>query len=256
MAASLTHLSDLHIQRVGDDAYEHTKALGRHIIENTPKDEVVVITGDVVDHGTYEEYRAALGALAELESHRNVMVCPGNHDYRLLGTFYSEGAAARFRAFRRDLTGAEHGYPYVGGNNETFRVIMLDSCAATNDMTSMAMGEIGYHQREKLAKHLELDTKPFTVVALHHHPWDRGFGLQLQDSDEFLALLAERCDVLLFGHKHEWGAWSNVWGVHKLFASGKVTDLRTLEDGEEVLEYHRITFDDDQIRHKRVKVRP
>ncbi|WP_181777045.1 metallophosphoesterase [Amycolatopsis pittospori] len=72
------HLSDNHLDG-GDRADERTARVMRYL-ENlaTPVD-AILVTGDIADHGTVEEYRRA----AELfKTDVPLFTCPGNHDVR------------------------------------------------------------------------------------------------------------------------------------------------------------------------------
>src|SRR5882757_8015920 len=72
----IAHLSDLHIDG-GTRAGERAKAVMAYL--NGIRADVVVVTGDIADHGLLEEYRRA----AELLKHpAPVLVLPGNHDVR------------------------------------------------------------------------------------------------------------------------------------------------------------------------------
>lgn len=222
----IVHLSDLHVSTRSDREYEALRKVVLHVITHHP-DAVACITGDFVNNAGSDEFDTITGLLGPLETHcRHVVVCPGNHDVKWLGSFgaVDDGAFLKFRA---NLTQAHTGFPYVM-TFDGVQLIALNSTEETGGWADLARGQIGYRQRMHLAKYLELDPDAHTrVVVLHHHPFDTGVGLELHDSAELLATLAERCDLLLFGHKHRSAIWRGVYGIGWLAASGKTTDDMT-----------------------------
>lgn len=42
----------------------------------------------------------------------------------------------------------------------------------------------------------------YTVVALHHSPYDHDLGMKLRDHEEFLKKVDGVADLVLFGHTH------------------------------------------------------
>jgi 3',5'-cyclic AMP phosphodiesterase CpdA len=82
----VAQISDLHVKRPGELAYgqvDTAAALLRCVAELnrfTPRPEIVVVTGDLVDTPTAAEYEHLKRLLAPLEI--PVAVVPGNHDAR------------------------------------------------------------------------------------------------------------------------------------------------------------------------------
>jgi len=82
----ICQLSDLHVRRPGELAYRRvdTESYLRRCVSRiaamTPQPDAIVITGDVADRGTDEEYAHARALLAPLTA--PVYVIPGNHDER------------------------------------------------------------------------------------------------------------------------------------------------------------------------------
>lgn len=62
----------------GYDTSEAFEAVLAHLLDG-PEPDLVVVTGDVADHGRAEQYEIAASALARLPA--PVVVCPGNHDF-------------------------------------------------------------------------------------------------------------------------------------------------------------------------------
>lgn len=229
---SIIHISDLHIGQPGADVA--TRRLVTAILDDLP--DVIIITGDITDDGTVEQYALAFEALRPLVRRDCLLVIvPGNHDVGVKGMTYDRCARARFRLFVSALTGLDvlpgaFPFVYTVGN---CRIICLDTCQPP---TQLARGRVGYLQRQSLARELTAARSAglHTVVAAHHHPFDVGFGLELTDSAELLATLSHRTDLLLFGHKHQAAEWSQVYGIRRILASCKST---------ETMRYRRIVLD-------------
>lgn len=82
----IAHLSDPHIRPPGElyqglvDSNVMFDAAVRRLNALDPAPDVVIITGDLVDHGTAVEYEQARIALRSI--HQPVLLLPGNHDER------------------------------------------------------------------------------------------------------------------------------------------------------------------------------
>lgn len=232
---TIAHLSDLHIGQPGADVA--ARRLVDSILADLP--DVIIITGDITDDGTTEQYALARDVLQPLVRRDCwLLVVPGNHDCGPKGMAFDRAARERFRKFTVALMGldiSQGAFPYVYTIDDC-RFICLDTCTPP---TQLACGNVGYLQRMALARELEAAKRAglHTVVAAHHHPFDVGFGLELTDSAELLATLSHRTDLLLFGHKHQAAEWSEVFGVRRILASCKSTDTmryRRVELGERI----------------------
>jgi Icc protein len=82
----IAHLSDPHICPPGElyqglvDSNAMFVAAIRHLNRLDPAPDLVILTGDIVDHGKPAEYRQARTALAAIR--QPVLLLPGNHDER------------------------------------------------------------------------------------------------------------------------------------------------------------------------------
>ncbi len=82
----IAQLTDLHIKRQGKVAYQKVDTLQclknavTHINELLPQPDWVVVTGDLGDFGTSEEYDVLVPELKKLKA--PIKVIPGNHDHR------------------------------------------------------------------------------------------------------------------------------------------------------------------------------
>jgi 3',5'-cyclic AMP phosphodiesterase CpdA len=84
MTVTLAHVSDLHIGQDRGDGSDRALRRARAVVDYLnamPGDvDAVLVTGDLADHGTPEEYRTVAQLLAALRF--PVLTCPGNHDDR------------------------------------------------------------------------------------------------------------------------------------------------------------------------------
>jgi 3',5'-cyclic-AMP phosphodiesterase len=77
----IAHLSDTHFGGPGDPAGRVRRVL-EHLARHDPPVDVVLVTGDIADHGAPEEYAEATAVLGEWRGPAPLLLCPGNHDVR------------------------------------------------------------------------------------------------------------------------------------------------------------------------------
>jgi hypothetical protein len=236
---NIIQISDTHLGETPENS-TRTQRLVAHIVDAyDPADTAVVHTGDVTHDGEAWQCREAARIFRPLvDAGFQFLPCPGNHDYRYSGVVPDDQAAERFHAWRRELAGAPKHWPYVTERGRA-RIICLDSCTNRN-WHALARGEVGYAQRMRLAKYLEMGDELVNLVFLHHHAIHQHTGCEMLDAELLLAELAGRCKALAFGHNHKWGIWRETFGVNWIIASGKVTDLV-----EGALNYWLIRVDND-----------
>jgi len=178
---------------------------------------IIVITGDLTDSGDPGDYEIARDFIQKLKnSGFFVYAIPGNHDYckeGLLSNFIITGGKdnsrrQRFIDYIDSITYQSSQYPQVI-NLGICKLILLDSMQAEmNEDTgdNYAQGKLGENQLSALKQLLagyEQQRKNGTkvIVALHHHPFkptnDNG---GLDDAQQFLEIIANKIDCLLFGH--------------------------------------------------------
>jgi 3',5'-cyclic AMP phosphodiesterase CpdA len=194
----ILQLSDPHVRVPGDllsGRVETLPYLERAIsaVERfRPRPDVVLITGDIVDLGTAEEYPLARTALERLTL--PTFLLPGNHDERggcceFLGGWLGEVRADDCLAYVIDQ------YPV--------RLIALDSV-----VPARGVGKLGGGQLEWLGGQLAAGPDRPTLIALHHPPFEVGIGfmdrLGLTDRDELARLIAAHPQVIgvVAGHVH------------------------------------------------------
>jgi 3',5'-cyclic AMP phosphodiesterase CpdA len=248
----LIHLSDIHATDQECPEYSHLEAIVDYIVEHR-SDAVVIITGDLVDHGHRYEFEAVYSLLAYLRSGvRLLRVCPGNHDvevYGTMGKLWQKLDRKPWRDFYCSLFGDAPSFPLetvVDGA----QIIMLDTTAEAGGFEDLARGRVGYAQRTKLAELLEQGGPHSRVVCGHHDLYVDDPTLELDDAAEVRATLSGRCDMYLGGHNHRWAVWREVEGIGWIADAGKSTEptddnqlefrVFNIENGEIDVERERI----------------
>ncbi|ALL77280.1 hypothetical protein AD006_21775 [Pseudonocardia sp. EC080610-09] len=172
---TVVQLSDLHLGVPGNReravrAVAGARALGADLL---------LVTGDVADHGDLAEYAEA----AELLGGVAVLPVPGNHDDRdAMGTVLGPVGDRVHRA---------------GGVN----VVLLESLVPGAPEGALSAGAVD------LLADTARDPAPL-LVALHHPPVPVGHpfmdGIRLRDAEPFAAVLAARTEpaLVVCGHVH------------------------------------------------------
>jgi Icc protein len=186
----VAHLSDTHFGIPG--AAERVRLVLDHLRAMAPRPDVLVVSGDVADHGLEQEY---VEARAVLDTWEGVLAtCPGNHDVR----------SAYVEAFGAAESLVEH-----GGR----RFVMLDSLVDAVDGVRTDPGHLTDDSLAWLDERLAEDPSP-TFVCLHHPPADIGLGLmdpiKLDNGPALASVLARHPHVVatLVGHAHTMSALS------------------------------------------------
>lgn len=165
----------------------------------TPQPDLVLVTGDVTDHGTAADCQAAAARLNRLQAPFRVI--PGNHDDRdtLVAAFPNH--------CRRD----DDGFVQEVLDDGPLRILMLDTVLAGRTEGGYCASRLGW-LRSRLA---EAPQRP-TLVAMHHPPFTAGIPfmdrLRLQDGAEALAELFQgfpNVQRIVCGHVHR--PVSRVW---------------------------------------------
>jgi Icc protein len=162
----IAQLTDLHLTAEGARAYGDrvdTNALAAAAVDRinalVPQPDLVIVTGDVTDHGTAQEYAVARGLLDRLRAPVAVMI--GNHDER--------------EAFREGLSGyagvPADGFIQFVVETRPVRLVALDSTAA-----GAHHGEFCADRAAWLDARLAEARDVPTIVALHHPPFDTGIA--------------------------------------------------------------------------------
>ncbi len=193
----IVQLSDTHItpeRTRGDDSPSPQQALKRavsHVLGMSARPDVVLVTGDLTDHGTAEEYAVFRDVIAPLPM--PVYVIPGNHDdrARMLQLWPSQGMQhmEHFMQFTVDA------FPV--------RLIALDTVLPGSDRGEICAERLAWLD----ARLAEQPDRP-TLVFMHHPPFKTGMhvldGLDLDGADALGAVIARHRQVerLIAGHIH------------------------------------------------------
>jgi 3',5'-cyclic AMP phosphodiesterase CpdA len=191
MTTLIAHVSDTHFGGP-PDARARAEAVIAHLLALDPRPDVLLVTGDVADHGLPDEYAEARTVLDAWTGPK--LVGTGNHDVR--------------EEFARCLLDREAGGPLVQVLDAPgHRLLMLDSLVAARGGMRIDHGELTPDQLNWLDAQLSADDRP-AFVCLHHPPVDIGLGLMadilLKDPEPLGAIVAKHPHVqaLLVGHAH------------------------------------------------------
>ncbi|GAA3115713.1 3',5'-cyclic AMP phosphodiesterase CpdA [Kribbella aluminosa] len=179
----IAHLSDPHLDGT-EEARSRLRLITSYVRSSTV--DVVLVTGDLADHGLPEEY---VEVARELTFDVPTLVLPGNHD-----------VSAAFRAL---VTAPGHGHPVhqirdVGAA----RFVLVDSTVEGQDH--------GYLSGETLAWLDTALTDPFDgpiFVAMHHPPFELHHPVmdqwKLENPDALEQVLTGKpVTAVLTGHVH------------------------------------------------------
>lgn len=216
----IAHVSDIHIDldEPGADAAGGTRSVRRtravmDYLEDLPYDlDVLLVTGDIADHGLPAEYEAARRLLT---SRHPVLVCPGNHDDRA--------------AFRQYLLGEP------GTTSPVNRVHRTASCVIAVCDSSIPGKDEGHLAPETLdwLEDVIARTAPGlpVLIAFHHPPAELHIpfvdGIRQFGADRLAASAARHPEVVAFlsGHAHT-AAATTFAGRPLLVAPGVVSTTR------------------------------
>ena len=153
------HLSDLHIHMHQADNKDTNTLLA--LVKDRYPEHYLIVTGDITDDGHPRQFENAQKALMDFKG--RVFICPGNHDFGVLGNFYSYERARRFDEF---LSGPlDQGGTFTGDNTPVVNmvrdasaevmIIALDTNLETSHPFDFACGEVGESQLAALRTVLE-----------------------------------------------------------------------------------------------------
>lgn len=208
----VAHVSDTHFGNDTQDPADRAAAVMDHLLAMTPRPDLLVLSGDVADHGLAPEYAAARAWLDRWPG--PVAVCPGNHDVR---TAFVEGLGVPARSVVE-----------AGG----YRFVMLDSLIDAVAGVRTDEGRLGEEQLAWLDRALGASDDP-AFVCLHHPPTTIGVPLmdpiRLMDADALAAVIDHHPHVVatLVGHAHTMGA--TTYAGRPLLIGGGVVSAVPLE---------------------------
>ncbi|WP_458453682.1 metallophosphoesterase family protein [Methanobrevibacter sp.] len=222
----IAHISDLHVSR--HDFDEETFMNAAVEINNLDPD-MIILTGDITNHGYYLEFEQAKKYLAMFEA--PLFAVPGNHDSRNLG----------YQTFEETI--GERSWKLTMDNN--FSVMGLDSSSPDEDK-----GHIGTPQHMWLEHQLDegVVNENFIIVALHHHivpiPQTGRERNVLSDAGDILkTLTTHEVDLILSGHKHV----PNIWKINNTLIVNAGSLCSTKLRGKIKNSYMVYNITDDEI---------
>ena len=188
---TVAHVSDLHIGGRPESVARAAQVIA-HVCSMSPAPDVLLVTGDIADHGSPEEYATARDLLSAWDG--PLLVGTGNHDVR--------------GPFARVLMGGDREGPLdqeldVGA----YRFLMLDSLVPAVDGQRIDHGELAESTLAWLDERLDASPRP-TFVCFHHPPTTVGIGqadaIQLWNGPALEAVLTRHPHVVavLVGHNH------------------------------------------------------
>lgn len=206
MPLCVAQLSDTHFLEPGQEpegghAYDTSAAFDAVLdhLEAHHEPDLVVVTGDIADHGRPEQYELALGAFARLPA--PVHLCPGNHD---ADASLRAGAADRGFDIPRITSHGPWAFVYVDSNRGRMHSDGNGGFVdAEGDHRLHGNGALGEHEaawvRETLAS---LDAEH--VFMWLHHPPDADVPLSYDEryTAEWMSLVDELSAVRGFGAGH------------------------------------------------------
>ena len=193
----IAQISDLHIKRPGTLAYQRvdTGAALVRCVQTlnhlSPRPDLVVISGDLVDTPTGEEYEHLTALLAPLDI--PCMAIPGNHDDRAL-----------MRAALPEQTGAAP----AGALNVARAVGDLDVLLIDSTVPGAPHGALDAATIDWLNAQLAASSTRPALLFLHHPPFATGIAhmdvQNLRNADDLAALLRRhrRVRLIAAGHVH------------------------------------------------------
>ncbi|MBS2533756.1 metallophosphoesterase [Catenulispora sp. NF23] len=217
MPVVIAHVSDIHIDSE-PRAAERARRVFDHL-DALPADlDLVVLTGDIADHGLDAEYAGAREAAA---TRHPLLICPGNHDDR--------------EAFRRTLLGVP---PSTEPVDQVYRTDRFVLALCDSSIPGQDDGYLADTTLRWLAA--ELDATPDDVpvlIGFHHPPVElnapfvdriRQFG-----EDRLAGVVARRPNVVAFlaGHAHT-AAATRFAGLPLLVAPGVVSTIPLPWEGD------------------------
>lgn len=182
---AIAHLTDTHAGG-RPESVTRLRVVIDHLLAMEPRPDVMVVTGDLTDHGTAEEYAAVREQLDRWPG--PVAACPGNHD--VLSTY-------------EDGIGPAESVLEVG----RFRFVMLNSLVRGSGGERDDAGELNEASLRFLDETLAGDDRD-TFVCVHHPPVSIGNEpmdtIMLRNGDALHSVISRHPHVraVLTGHDH------------------------------------------------------
>lgn len=232
---TLIHVSDLHIGlRPKESA--RTRMISTKIAKSFPGIPII-ITGDLTDSATKSQFKETRVFLNQLALSNPILAVPGNHDYAWKGNILRDDGWENWVKYLGSPLGwRRNEVPWMGIGYEPKGVdglgvwkdgpcvyFGIDS-GDPKDKQISARGFISKKLANALKESIEKYAGKTRIAFLHHHPFTEGFFTKLYGSKRLLDALKDNCELLLFGHHHEYGMWWVERGIPLIVSSHKSTD--------------------------------
>ncbi len=206
------------------------RAVLDHLRTMDPRPDLLLVTGDVADHGLPGEYAEAREVLGRWPG--PIGILPGNHDVR---DAFVDGLADLAGPAKEalDRHGRVDQVVEVGGHRFLLLDSLVDATGVGDDGGRQDHGILTDGTLAWLSEELR-DTRP-SYVALHHPPVDLGLGLmdpiRLRDPGRLAEVIApaDHVRAVLVGHAHSMAA-TEFAGRPMLIGGGVVSGVQL--DGE------------------------
>jgi 3',5'-cyclic AMP phosphodiesterase CpdA len=240
----IAHVSDIHVD-AGERSVERTGRVMRYLAALPAPVDVVVVTGDIADHGEEAEYERVRG-LIELPS--PVLLCPGNHDVR--------------EPFRKALLDE----PPVGTPvNRAYRISGVLFAMCDSSVPGQHQGLLADETLAWLDAELSAAAGLPAFVCFHHPPVMLGVPyvdeIRQFGAERLAAVIARHPNVvaLLCGHAHT-PAVSSFAGRPLLVAPGVMSTLLLPLESDAIVDlaappmlaFHFLGEDGRLVTHYRV----
>ncbi|HJH31728.1 MAG TPA: metallophosphoesterase [Methanosarcinaceae archaeon] len=228
----IVHLSDIHVSSA-HFLTDVAESVVQGVNEISP--DILVITGDLTQNGSHQEYIEAKEWIDRIDC-RNKVIVPGNHDSRNVGYLLFE-----------DIIGARYSCCSLDG----VTVVGVDSSQPDIDD-----GHIGREMYGWIAEKFNPEEKDFRIFTLHHHlipvPMTGREEEIPEDSGDVLELL-NRCnvDLVLCGHRHV--PW--VWKLNDMFVLNAGTACSNKIKARTTQCYNLIEIEKDGERNNGWRIR-
>ncbi|MBI4595917.1 MAG: metallophosphoesterase [Candidatus Tectomicrobia bacterium] len=232
----IIHLSDLHIGESHTEA-EQAKRLFTAIAEFYPR-KPILITGDLTDSGTERQMKQARKLLDGLAKSNPILLVPGNHDYAYIGNICHPDAWGNWMKYLGFPLGWDtQPFTWMDGNHDggfeglgvwkdkDCVFIGIDS-GDPKDEEACARGYISQGMADAIKSSLKQCEGKTRIAFLHHHPFTKGpwnLFTALKGHDKLLQAVSGNCELLLFGHEHNYGVWREEKQIPLIVASHKST---------------------------------
>ncbi len=193
----IAQLTDFHVGRVIQseqgpiDLHERMLAAVAHIKKMTPQPDLLMVTGDLSNHGNEADYIRVREALQQLQM--PIHIIPGNHDRRtMLRKVFADHTYWPSEGFVQYVI---EGYP--------LRIICLDTLADGQHYGMLCEERLAW-----LAARLDEERERPSLIFMHHPPFTTGLcypdQLMCRNGEAFGDIIARHPQIqaIICGHVH------------------------------------------------------